>query len=118
MLRERRGQAQCEHEWCWMGKVVDDRWGSAVGEIVGSAQEKRAERRSWAGAAREATDTVASGWQMHGSGVRGSGAKHDAREWAITRQMPGVQAEDGHDGAQTRVQSDRARRRGRQVGPS
>jgi hypothetical protein len=60
--------------------VVDDKWGSAVGEIVGSVQEKRAERKSWAGAATEAMDTMASGWhivQVH-EGVRGSGAKHDA----------------------------------------
>jgi hypothetical protein len=79
------------------GKVVDDRWGSAAGQIVGSAQEKRVERRSWAGAAREAIDMVDSGWhivQVH-KVVRGSGAKHDARERAITRQMPSVQAEDG-----------------------
>jgi hypothetical protein len=32
--------------------------------------------------------------QVH-KGVRSSGAKHDAREWAVTRQMTGVQAEDG-----------------------
>jgi hypothetical protein len=32
--------------------------------------------------------------QVH-EGVCGSGAKHDAREWTIKRQMSGVQAEDG-----------------------
>jgi hypothetical protein len=41
-----------------MWEERDDRWGLAVGEIdmeegVGQVQEKRAERRSWAGATRE-----------------------------------------------------------------
>jgi hypothetical protein len=46
---------------------VDDRWGSAVNEIdmeegVGPAQEKRAEKRSKAGAATEAADVNTKNW--------------------------------------------------------
>jgi hypothetical protein len=47
-----------------MWEERDDGWGPTVGEIdmeegVGKVEEKRAERRSWAGMATEATDKCA-----------------------------------------------------------